>query len=78
MGDDQSAAEFFAGYGLDDVPRFSDPQCRLYRSFVLRRGSILQLFGPFVWWRGIAAGFGSGFFLSGSGTTSGFFSSTAG
>lgn len=56
MGDDQSAAEFFAGYGLDDVPRFSDPQCRLYRSFGLRRGSILQLFGPFVWWRGIVAG----------------------
>ncbi len=56
MGEDRAAGEFFAGYGLGDTPRFSDPHCRLYRSFGLSRGSLLQLFGPSVWWRGVMAG----------------------
>jgi hypothetical protein len=56
MGDDASAREFFAKYGLDDVARVSDPDRELYRAFDLRRGSPWQLFGLRVWWRGFVAG----------------------
>ncbi len=48
--------EFFAQYGMDDVPRISDPQCRLYRQFGLDLGDFRQLFGMRVWIRGIVAG----------------------
>lgn len=48
-------AAFLAGYELQDVPRVSDPQAGLYRTFELRRGSPLALFGPRVWWRGLVA-----------------------
>lgn len=56
MGDDTSAAAFFAGYGLGDVARVSDPQRVLYRAFDLGRGSWSQLFGLKVWLRGFRAG----------------------
>lgn len=56
MGDDASAREFFAKYGLDDVARVSDPGRELYRAFDLRRGTLRQLFGLRVWWRGFVAG----------------------
>ncbi len=56
MGDDASAASFFAKYGLDDVARISDPERTLYRAFDLGRGSLWQLFGPRVWVRGFRAG----------------------
>jgi len=38
--------------GHDEVARISDPHCALYRSFGLGNGSILELFGPRVWWMG--------------------------
>ncbi|MEO8028220.1 MAG: SelL-related redox protein [Bryobacteraceae bacterium] len=56
MGNEEQAAEFFALYGIDDVPRISDPKCALYRAFGLSRGSARALFGPKVWWRGMRAG----------------------
>ncbi len=49
-------AAFFAQYGMEAVPRISDPQCRLYRQFGLDLGSFRQLFGLRVWQRGIVAG----------------------
>lgn len=49
------AKEFFAMYGLEDVPRISDPERALYRAFDLKRGSLWQIFGPKVWWRSIVA-----------------------
>ncbi len=55
MGDDASAAKFFGEYALGDVARISDPERTLYRAFELRRGSFLQLFGPRVIVRGLAA-----------------------
>ena len=55
MGEDASAAKFFARYGLDDVSRISDPDQTLYRAFGLARGRLGQLFGPTVWWRGVQA-----------------------
>jgi len=47
--------DFFSRYGLDDIPRFSDPDRVLYRAFELRRGSAGQLFGWKVWRRGVGA-----------------------
>ena len=47
---------FFQQYGLDDLPRFSDPACRLYRQFGLDLGGFSQLFGLRVWLRGLIAG----------------------
>jgi peroxiredoxin len=55
MMDDASAAEFFEGYGLADVERFSDPAQSLYRAFGLELGSFGQLFGWKTWWRGFVA-----------------------
>jgi hypothetical protein len=55
MGDDAAAAAFFAAYGMDDVPRISDPERTLYRAIGLQRGTLAQLIGPYVWWRGIQA-----------------------
>jgi hypothetical protein len=55
QSDPASARGLFAHHGLAEVPIFSDPALELYRSFRLRRGRISQLFGPRIWWRGIAA-----------------------
>lgn len=52
-GDDD---RFFARYGLQDVPRFSDPACRMYRQFGLDLGGFSQLFGLRVWIRAFIAG----------------------
>jgi hypothetical protein len=50
---DGEAAALFRRYGLDDVPRFADPEGRLYEAFGLPRGSIAQVMGPRVWGRGL-------------------------
>lgn len=55
MGTEEHGARFFAKYGLQDVPRVSDPERSLYRAFGLPRGSFGDLFGPKVWWRGFQA-----------------------
>lgn len=55
MSSPEEAAELFARYDLDDIHQFSDPTCQLYRSFGLARGSITQLLGPKIWWRGFLA-----------------------
>jgi peroxiredoxin len=56
MGEENEEARvFFSKYGLGNVPRISDPNQTLYRAFGLSRGSLGQLFGPVVWWRGFQA-----------------------
>jgi hypothetical protein len=50
------AGPFIARYGLSDVPRISDPDCRLYAALDLQRMKILQLFSTKGWWRGFMAG----------------------
>lgn len=52
---DDRAAELFARYRLDEVPRIADPQRVLYRSLGLGRGSMLQVLGPHVLWRALEA-----------------------
>ncbi len=51
---------FFDKYGLSDVPRISDPTCRLYRQCGLDLGSFQELFGFRVWIRGFIAGYLNG------------------
>jgi peroxiredoxin len=57
MVDNDEAGRFFKPYGLDDVPRFSDPTRQLYEAFDLQRGNFWQLMGPAVFWRGMKAFF---------------------
>ena len=49
------ADRFFEKYGVGDVHRISDPSQSLYKAFELRRGSLGELFGLKVWWRGFLA-----------------------
>ena len=53
---DARAKAFVADYDLGDIPRFSDPDKRLYNAFGLRRGTFGQLLGLKSWARGIKAG----------------------
>ncbi|TVQ51610.1 MAG: AhpC/TSA family protein [Phycisphaerales bacterium] len=52
---ESEARTFFEKYGLEDLPRISDPERNLYRAFNLKRGNIWQIGGPKVWWRSMAA-----------------------
>jgi hypothetical protein len=54
---DPEAEQIFEHYGLDDVPRISDPSCRLYRQFGLDLGGFSQLFGLRVWLQGFISGY---------------------
>ncbi len=60
--DDQSfdTEAFLKERGLDDLPRISDPECRLYQMFGLDLGGFRQLFGIKVWVRGLIAGIWGG------------------
>ncbi|SFJ34276.1 SelL-related redox protein [Planctomicrobium piriforme] len=55
LSDEGVAGELFRQYGLDDLPRFSDPDQRLYQAFGLKQGRFLQLFGWKVLSRGTQA-----------------------
>jgi peroxiredoxin len=55
MGDERVGEQFFKSYGLEDMPRVSDPERTLYRAFALRRGTLRQLFGIRVWRQAVAA-----------------------
>jgi peroxiredoxin len=57
LGTEEKAKWFFTPYGLVDVPRFSDPEARLYQAFglvraelrqYLNRESLLRMFGAFL------------------------------
>jgi peroxiredoxin len=50
-------ARLLAIYGLADTPRIHDPHGSLYRAFGLPRGSLSDVAGPKVWWRGCQAVF---------------------
>jgi hypothetical protein len=54
---------WFARHGLSDLPRFSDPDHRLYRAFDLEEGSLLELGHPRAWprWARSALSRGAGF-----------------
>jgi len=50
-----SNAELMREYGLESASWFSDPDRIAYRAFELRRGTLLQLFGPAVLLGGLRA-----------------------
>ncbi|MCB0640115.1 MAG: AhpC/TSA family protein, partial [Phaeodactylibacter sp.] len=56
MSDIELAERYFSRYELSGVEHISDPDCRLYRTFGLAKGSFTQLFGLSVWMRGFQAG----------------------
>jgi peroxiredoxin len=67
LGTEEKAQWFFKPYGLLDVPRFSDPEARLYQAFGLLRAelrqylnteSIVRMLG--AWSRGHFLGFPAG------------------
>jgi hypothetical protein len=55
VGDDE-AAEVLKLYKLEDLPRISNPEMDLYNDWGLEQGTVSQLFGMKVWWRGLTAG----------------------
>ena len=57
MSTPESFAAFAGRYGLADMPAISDPARRLYRGIGLRRGTLSQLLGWRIWWRGARAFF---------------------
>ncbi len=70
MVTDEEAEMVLKTYGINDLPRISNPEMDLYNSWGLEHGSISQLFGMKVWWRGLTAGVVNGHgigWLKGSG-----------
>lgn len=49
MASPMAATQLLARYGLDDLHRFSDPECRLYRAFQLPRVGLWHSWGPPNW-----------------------------
>jgi AhpC/TSA antioxidant enzyme len=60
MQSSEEADQWFAQYGLLDVPRFSDPDHALYRAFDLQEGSLFELAHPRVWKRWLRTALGRG------------------
>jgi hypothetical protein len=42
LGTEERAAKFFASYQLDDLPRFADPDGKLYEAFGLTHAELRQ------------------------------------
>ena len=61
MSHDPDARSLFTKYDLGSVSRIADRDQKLYRAFGLKRGNIIQLFGPKNWVRGLSAIF-TGYF----------------
>lgn len=55
MANEEKAKEFFARYGVEDLPRFSDPKKELYKAFGLETGSFTQVLGVKSFIRGFEA-----------------------
>ena len=55
MGTSEQGRRLLDTHELHDVAVISDPERRLYRALDLGRGSLGQLFGPRIWWRGLMA-----------------------
>jgi hypothetical protein len=56
MGETAALDALLLKYGLADVDRICDGDRNLYRAFGIERGTLRQLFGPKVWWRGLLGG----------------------
>ena len=56
LGDEEAMEKVLAHYVLSDLDRIHDVDQSLYEAFGLRQGSLWQVAGPRVWWRGVYAG----------------------
>jgi hypothetical protein len=56
MADRAAMQELVAKHSLQDLDRICDSSQVLYQTFGLARGSLRQLVGAKVWWRGFMAG----------------------
>lgn len=56
MVNDEEAQEVLSEYRIEDLPRVSNPEMDLYEAWGLEKGTVSQLFGMKVWWRGLTAG----------------------
>lgn len=61
MSCETDARRLFEKYGLASVSQISDSDQILYKMFGLKRGNMVQLFGPKNWIRGISAMFSGNF-----------------
>lgn len=61
MSNDLDAKKLFTKYNLGSVSRISDQDQELYSAFGLKRGNVVQLFGPKNWIRVISAIFTGNF-----------------
>jgi len=52
LGTEADALPIFGKYGLEDVPRVSDPAATLYDAFALTKGRASQFMGLKGIWRG--------------------------
>lgn len=56
MSDKDKAEQYFDRYRLGGVEHVSDPDCKYYHAFGLKKGTARQLFGLHSWIRGFEAG----------------------
>jgi hypothetical protein len=56
MGETAAFDLLLLKYGLSEVDRISDGDRDLYRAFGIERGTLRQIFGPKVLWRGLLGG----------------------
>ncbi len=56
LASEEKAGPFFRNYRLEDVPRFGDPDGKLYAAFGLERGRARQILMVRSWWRFVEAG----------------------
>lgn len=56
LASETTAHQVLSPLGLDPVPRWSDPEKHIYQAFGLRRGKVLEIFGPKVALRGLLGG----------------------
>lgn len=63
MGTESQGRAFFRQYGLEDLPRISDPERRLYSALDLGLASPGQLLSPSLWRRGLKLLLAEGHFI---------------
>ena len=60
LGEAEAIEKTLAHYNLSTLDRIHDRDQSLYKAFGLKHGSLWQVAGPKVWWRGMFAGLFNG------------------
>ena len=64
MAPREVAVEYFKTFGLKEIDQISDPECKIYQSFGLLKGTSSQLMGLKNWYRGFEVSVGKGIEVS--------------